>query len=550
LCERLEALGVATVNNVVDITNFVLWECNQPLHAFDMDVLEEKRIIVRRARADEVFHAINDKEYTLDRNDLVIADGDQAVALAGVMGGKESEVSNRTRTILLESAAFDPVSVRRTSRRLKLQSDSSFRFERGVDRSRALEASRRAAALILDLCGGTVRQQALDVGGPGDAREAITLRVPRVERICGIRVKTPRVLSILESLECDVKDAGDDVLQVIPPTFRPDLFREIDLIEEVIRVHGFEHLPEHTGLSVRATHEHAPRAFRERVKDRMAVLGLTETLTPNFVREGLCGDVAFLSEGAALRALAPVRAGEGALRRSLLPSLLEVRKRNYDVGNDDLRVFEISNLHFAVGGQGAVPEHVPALGILLDGDFRDGRGVLEGLADHLGLRLEIGALESPGRHAGSCGAVLIRKERVGVLGYPSADLLRDFGLKRRPLFGEVRLDALREASPSTKTLDKLPRFPAVSRDLSLVVGEDVTYGIIEARVKDLVLGSLESISLFGDVYRAKQIGDGKKNLVMRLVFRSKERTLTAEEVDQEIARLVDVLCRSFNAALR
>jgi len=550
LRERLETVGITPVNNVVDITNFVLLELNQPLHAFDLDRVAGARLIVRRAKPGERFRALNEREYALEGTDLVIADAEGAVALAGVMGGKESEVSEGTSRILLESAAFDPVSVRRTSRRHKLSTDSSFRFERGLDRTRVLHASMRAAALIIETCGGRLRSDPIDVGGPGPGSAPLTLRGGAVKRICGIEVPLEEIAAILTSLGCAVEtDAACGSLRVQPPSWRGDLSREIDLVEEVIRIHGLDRLPERTAITVRAGRRNPLRAFREKVRDRVQALGLMEVLSPNFVSEDLCAEVAFLRKGGGLKALAPVRAGEGALRRSLLPSLLKVRKHNHDMGCDGLRFFEICNLHFASSETGALPEHVPALGCLIDGDLRDARGVAEALFEHLGLDMRVNPSEVPHLAPGA-GAIVVEGEAVGVMGYPSRELLRAVGLKRRPVFFEVDLGAMRERAPEARRLAELPRFPSVARDLSLVMDEDVPFAALEGTILGVGLSDLETLSLHGEVYRSERIGSGRKNLVLRLVFRSSERTLKAEDVDAQVRRVLMALEQNCGARLR
>jgi len=548
LVERLEALGLRAVNNVVDVTNFVLHEMNQPLHAYDLDKLSESRLVVRRARKGERLVAINGTTYDLDTEDLVIADAELPVGLAGVMGGLETEVGEGTGRILMESASFHAPAVRRMARRLQLSSDASYRFERGCDRHAALRASERACRMILELCGGTLRSDPIDVGGGGPDPSPVTLRMSEVERICGIEVPRDRASAILRALDCEVEEDGD-ALRVMPPTFRADLSREIDLVEEVIRLHGLHHLPVEAGMPIMAVHDHPARILRERVKDRMVALGYTETVTPDFVREAAASEASFLIEGEGLVVRNPVRKGEGALRRSLLPSLLTVRKHNQDRGNEGVRVFEVSNVRAAPEATGAAVPHLAVMAWLTDEDYRAARGVAESLLEHLGLSLSVVPFDSQWLEPGSSGAIMCGDVRIGVIGRPAKRLLKDVGLKVKPIYGELDLAALGELGADLRRFSGLARFPGVVRDLTIDVAEDRPYGDVAALVGEAALDWLEAVELV-DVYRGKNVGPGKKSPTIRLSFRSDEGTLTSEQVDGEMERLMELLRRRIDATIR
>ena len=548
LVERIEALGMRAVNNVVDVTNFVLHELNQPLHAYDLDKLNESRLVVRRARKGEKLVAINGNTYDLDTEDLVIADAESPVGLAGVMGGLETEVGAGTQRILMESASFDAPMVRRMSGRLQLSSDASYRFERGCDRQGALRASERACRLILELCGGTLRSDPIDVGGAGPDSSPVTLRMSEVSRICGIEVPRDRAVAILRALACDVDDGGD-ALAVTPPAFRADLTREIDLVEEVIRLYGLHHLPVEAGMPIMAVHDHPERLLRERVKDRMVALGYTETVTPDFVSETAASEAAFLVEGEGLVVRNPVRKGEGALRRSLLPSLLTVRKHNQDRGNEDVRLFELSNVRAAPRSADEAVPHLAVIAWLTDDGYRAARGAAESLLEHLGLSLSVSPLDSPWLETGSGGGIMCDGARIGVIGRPSKRLLKDAGLKVDPIYGELDLAALGERGADLRCFTGLARFPGVVRDLTVDVAEDRPYGDIAALVEEAGLSWLEEAELV-DIYRGKNCGPGKKSPTIRLTFRSGEGTLTSEQVDGEMARLMDLLRQRIDATIR
>jgi len=548
LSARLESLGMRAVNNVVDVTNYVLHELNQPLHAYDLDKLEEQRIVVRRARSGEELVAINGNTYKLDAEDLVIADAQRPVGLAGVMGGLDTEVGAGTTRILMESAAFHAPTVRRMARRTQLSSDASYRFERGCDRQGALQASERACRMILELCGGTLRSDPIDVGGDGPSPESVLLRMSEVERICGISVPLDRCAAILEALECAVESNGDD-LRVTPPSFRADLTREIDLVEEVIRLHGLEHLPVAPGMPIMPVHDHPARMLRERAKDRMVGLGYLETVTPDFVIEGLPSQTTFLLSGEGLLVKNPVRKGEGALRRSLLPSLLTVRKHNQDRGNDGVRVFEISNVRAAPESADQPVPHLPVLGWLTDDDYRAARGAVEALLEHLGVSMTVTPAESPWLEPGASGDIMAGGERIGVLGHPSRRLLKDLGLKGNPVYGECDLEAVGRLAVDMRKFSGLARYPGVTRDLTIDVDDIRPYGDVSAIVEEAALQWLETVELV-DVYRGKNVGPGKKSPTIRFFFRSPEGTLTSADVDGEMARLMEMLKSKIGAVIR
>ncbi len=548
LQDRLTAIGVRTVNNVVDVTNFILFELNQPLHAFDLDRLAGATVVVRRARAGERLTALNGQECRLDPEDLVIADRDQAIGIAGVMGGQDSEVTERTTRILIESAYFAPGSIRATSRRHGIRSDSAHRFERGIDRTGALAASERAARLILETGGGVLRRDPVDAGGAGPETEAIPLRLAQIKAVAGVPVPRRRAAGFLVALGCRVLETADG-FAVVPPSFRGDLRREIDLVEEIVRLNGLDRVPLETRMLVRAPHEPPERTLREDVKDRMAALGFMETVTPDFIADGAGAGAAFLVSGAALKVRNPVRAGEGILRRSLLPSLLQVRKHNADHGNEDLRLFEVATVHAAAADPAALPEHVPVLGWLLDGDYREARGAAEEVLRHCGVVGVFTAADIPNLDPALRAEIRIDGARVGVIGAPALALLKEAGLKSRPVCGEIDLGALFARRAPARSFHVLPRFPAVVRDLAVIVGEATVFGALEAEIRSLEPADLEDFTLFEE-YRGSQVGEGRKSLNLRFVFRSPGGTLTAEAVDRAMTAIMERLTSALAAQVR
>lgn len=530
LRDALEAVGLRPVNNVVDITNFVMMELNQPLHAYDLDRLRGFEIFARSGRQGEELEAINGVKYAIAEDDIVIADRDRPVGLAGVMGGLDTEVGPQTRRILLESASFHGPSVRKTARRHQLHSDASYRFERGVDRAGALSAGWRAAHLIARECGGVVRRDPLDEGGEGPGPQPVRLRIAAVRRVAGMAPEEDRIVGILRSLGMEVKSAESGVLAVMPPSFRMDVRREIDLVEEVVRIHGLSGIPETTGMPVRAVIPGRARTLREECKDRLAELGFLEAITADFVPDGEAGAWQLLSRGEAIFVRNPVRNGESRLRRSLLPSLLQVRKLNYDRGSDPVAVFETSPVYTLHPGEDPPVAETHLAGLLADGDLREMRGALEDLIRRAGMEPWLSPLEHEAFESRTAAGIFAGELRVAVFGAISGRCAKMAGLKVRPVYGELDLSLLAGGPARRRRFTGLPRFPAVERDLAVVLREETPYQALEETVRGAGLRDLESLELF-DIYRGRQAGEGRKSLAIRLLFRSPARTLLSSEVD-------------------
>jgi phenylalanyl-tRNA synthetase beta chain len=464
------------------------------------------------------------------------------------MGGLDTAVTGSTRRIVIESAHFDPPSVRRTSRALGLASDSSHRFERGIDATGAHRAACRAARLIIEMAGGELRSDPIDLdvnaADPGPAR--IALRLKRLRDVCGVGVPAKRVEEILSALGCQVETRQEGTLDVRPPTFRADLTREIDLIEEVIRIVGLDRVPEGTGLGVRPLSHDPRKRLPERLRDRLAGMGFLECVTPTFVAEGAPADIAFLRSGEALRVRNPVRAGEAVIRRSLLPSLLQVRQHNQDQGNDGLRLFEIASLAFDRDAD--LPEQIQAAGLLADVDFRTMKGVVEALAGDFGITIDLAASVSP--HLGVSQLALGCEGRaVGVIGIVAPSLSAAFRLKEAPAYCELDVGALLSLWQPVKAFHGLPRFPSVRRDLAFVLGARRTYAELVAALRSAGVPELESVEFF-DEYRGPQVSPGSKSLAVSVTFRSAERTLLSSEVDAFVERLVGSASEALGASLR
>lgn len=565
LCDRLEAAGVRPLLNLVDVTNYVLLELGHPLHAFDLDRLNSKTISVRRARGGERLVTLDGKERELGEEVLAITDGKVPVALAGIMGGEPTRVTERTSRILLEGASFAPSRVRAGSRRLGLSTDASARFERLVDPDGVPEALDRAVELLLEVSPNARLVHAVDAYPAPTRTRRVTLRRRTLARILGTELPAPEVRSLLERLGLVVEESAD-AWNAVVPTFRPDLAAEEDLVEEVARLHGYDRIPEHARVHAAAAPVAAPGIDAQRRARRILLsLGLTEVVTPALVdssREAaLTEPSGFFAAPVAVRN--PLSADRDALRGSLLPSLLAVLATNRARASSDLAIFEVSRA-YAQRSDGRVDERLRA-GILLAGkalnaprmldvkfcDFFDMKGLLEVYVEQFwGASLRLGgdvpALLAPGV---SCAAI-VDGERVGFFGEPARAVRRMWDLPAEfPVFlAELDL-AARVHADDTHEFRPLPRFPGASRDLAFVAPPAVRHEDLVREIGAAGGELLEECRLF-DVYEGAPLGPGERSLAFTLVFRAPDRSLTNEEVDERVARVVERVSKVLGARIR
>jgi len=547
LKQKLAAAGIGSINNVVDITNFVLLEFGQPLHAFDLDKLAGAQIIVRRAQPGEEIVLIDNTTKKLTPDHLVIADARHPVALAGVMGGIDTEIGPFTKRVLLESAYFKPTNLRRTSKSLGVRTESSYRFERGVDPVGVELASRRAAGLICELCGGTLAKGAIDVNHIVLEPKKITLRHERLRRVLGVPLEKAAVADALSRIGIPVEDQEDSLVATVP-SFRVDLQEEIDLVEEVARIHGYDNIPVETGMTVMAGVPSTFERAEEKARDLMAALSYTEVVTTSFLRPELARRVHPFSEPNPLTIRNPLRQEEGAMRLSLIPGLLMVRKTNQDYGVEAVRIFELARVYLPTGAE--QPDEKHCLAILSDEDFLQVKGTVETILTQFGItpyRVEFYELPWLSR---SCSARITAAGNIlGFIGQVSAELQELIDLRRPVTLAEMDFDALVEVGHIERQIVLPLRFPPVERDLAFVLDERVLYESLEAAVRRSGGGSLREVR-FVDLYRGKQVPPGKKSITLRIVFQLPDRTLTSDEVDQAVARIVGAVGAEFGAALR
>jgi phenylalanyl-tRNA synthetase beta chain len=547
LARRLEAIGLRPINNVVDVTNYVLMELGQPLHAFDFDKLDGRRIVVRGAEKGERLVSIDGKVRDLSPEMLVIADAKRPVAIAGVMGGKESEVTERTTSVLLESARFDPLSVRRTSRALALRSDSSYRFERGIDPTLVDLASRRAAELIVQTAGGELLAGA--AAGEADYRpRKLSLRLAKIREVLGIDVPAAEAVDVLARLGFSPGLKGD-VIECTAPSWRQDVSIEVDLVEEVARVIGYARIPVRETIEVRVTPPQEDLRAIDGIREALVAAGYFEALTFSWVSDGLREDFRPAEAAGLLRADESVRRDNASLRPSLLPGLLEAVRRNETVGNARARLFEIGST-FWIDAKGGVDER-RRLGIAGSGDYREVRGAVEAVLESLDANRPVAVVPDArsGFAAAACGRIEWGGQAIGHVGRIDRAVADKLGLREAPAAAELELEPLIRGAQWLPQVRELGKFPAVKRDLSLVVAERVRYEEIAAVVRELKLAHLEGVE-YVTTYRGKQLGDGNKSVTIELVFRSDTGTLTSEEVEGSVQRVVGAAKQRVGADLR
>lgn len=550
LADRLRTLGIARVNNVVDATNYVMMECGQPLHAFDLAHLRGQQIIVREAKPGEKFIAINHQEYELVAGACVIADAERAVALAGVMGGVDSEVSESTADLLIESADFDPLATRLTARRFNLHSPSSYRFERGVDPEGIDWASRRCCELILELAGGELVGEQFVEAEPPRERPAIKLRFPELPRILGIEVDDSEVCSILAALGCEEKHVCDHCVKVIPPSWRADLTREIDLIEEVARIHGYDRIPEDAGVRMVASKRGREDRVLTKVRQALVAAGFYEAMTLSTVEEDQVDRFRPWTSAAPLQTSTPVLRRADRLRQSVVPSLLTARRHNESLSNPICELFEIAKVYLPKPS--GMPVEKRVLAICSGGDLLHVKGVVEAVLASVapGGRMSVEASDYQLLDDEKQGALHLGDRRLGTIGELSDAGREQFSLRGPAAVSEIDVELLIEVAQLTPVARPLSPFPPIARDLNIVVEEAVRWAQVESVVEAAAGETLESIA-YQETYRdAKRLGTGKKSLLFSVQLRASDATMTNEQADEVRDRIVALLEKQVGGQLR
>jgi phenylalanyl-tRNA synthetase beta chain len=549
MARRLEAVGMRSVNNVVDATNYAMLETGQPPHAFDYATLKEGKIIVRKAVAGEQIVSIDGSKCELTGDMLVIADAKRPVAIAGVMGGLETEVSDATTTILLEEAHFDPVCVRTTSRRLALPSEAAFRFERIVDIERIEWASRRTAQLIVQVAGGRVARGVVDAYPRKRQAGPVVLRLSRLRKLLGIEVPSEAVLKILSSLGLGPQLTGD-VVTCTPPTWRSDISREVDLIEEVARVHGYDKVPTRRKIQIEAVPADPRQRLSESVRDFLTACGFYETVTVTFVEQAVAELFSQGQDAKHLGVKDVSRRSANLLRQTLLGSLLGVLKTNANARNLPCRIFEMADTFVPSTEGGALPTEGMRLAMVCDNDLRQVRGAVEGLIRRLDRCAVVEFAPADLSWAEVGAHVTVAGRIIGTAGIFSEEVRDKLDFKdMSPVGAELDFEALMELKAGPIKIRPIPRFPAIERDLSIVVAEETAWTDIAQAVESSAPVALEDVR-FVDIYRGKGISSGQKSVTLSLRFRDEDGTLTHEAVDGYQAAIVESLTHAVGAQLR
>jgi phenylalanyl-tRNA synthetase beta chain len=569
LQDRLLSVGMRPINNLVDITNFVMMETGQPLHAFDFDQLADRRIVVRTAEDGESFTTLDQKQRTLTAEMLMICDGQRPVAIGGVMGGLNSEIQHSTRRVLIESAYFNPISIRKTSKSLGLGTEASHRFERGVDPKGTIRAVNRAAQLMVELGRGRLFQGVIDECFLPESPAPICLSTRRTNRHLGTALNRKQIENLLTAIEFETQVIDDDALRVAPPSFRVDVTRPEDLMEEVARLAGYETVPT-TFPAITASTRLAsgPLSQRHRVRNMLTGFGFSEAINYSFVHRASCDRLRLDDKDRRRLQVAivnPLSEDQAVLRTSLIPGLLETMQRNFYQQNKTLKLFEIGRA-FIDRGSDRQPEEIEQLVGLWTGlrqepswhgkevlcDFYDLKGVLEGVLSGLKIQsvrfTQMPACDCRYTRPGVSARILMGEETLGLIGEVHPLVLQNYDLKQSAFIFEMHLPRLLTEVPATVAATALPRYPATSRDMTLIIDKATEGQSVVQAVRMLDEPLVESIYIF-DIFTGAPIPAGHKSISVRITYRSGEVTLIDQDINQLHKHITDKLISQFEATL-
>lgn len=558
LQKRLMHGGMRPINNIVDITNFVMMEYGQPLHAFDIRDIAGGKIIVDTASAGETFTTLDGTERTLEESILMINDAEKPIAVAGIMGGLNSEIKEDTTTVVLEAANFNGDSVRASSKKLVLRTEASGRYEKGIDANLCEEAADRVCRLVELLGCGTVVGGSVDVYPQVQQAKPLDVRASRINHVLGTDIPAEDMVKIFESLEMKVETKGD-VMTVTPPTVRQDLEIEEDYVEEVARMYGYDNLPVSLPSGGQAAKLTKAEELRSKTRDILTGYGLNEILTYSFVSPKSVDRVGVsetdLSKRNFVRIINPLGEENSVMRTMLTPNMMEVLSKNFAKGNKAVKLFEIgrifNNVKINCDGQPAEAEGL-CIGLYGgDANFFVLKGIINGLLDMLGIPAPAYEAETGlgMYHPGRCANIISNGELLGTMGEMHPDVAERYGISERVYTCEILFSAVMGQANTEIIYHPLPKYPAVTRDIALLVDEDVTVGAMMEVIRENGGALLEDVQLF-DVYRGKQIEEGKKSAAFALTYRDAEKTLTDDEVSAVHGKILSGLAEKLNAVLR
>ncbi len=563
LIHLLNAAGLRSINNIVDATNFVMLEYGQPLHAFDYDHLAQHTIVVKNASAGEKFTTLDGKTHQLTGSELMIFDGEKSVAIAGVMGGQNSEISNTTKTVLLESAYFSPTSVRKTAKRLGLSTDASYRFERGIDPNVTAEASARAASLIAEISGGEIVQGIIDLYPKKITSKKIILRTTRVNSILATDISAKEIKDILNLLEIKTTPGKEKKSFVcIIPTFRPDIEQEIDLIEEIARIYGYDNIENKTSSEVMFSKPDKNEVRINSIRQWCVANGLNEILTNSLIDRSTAK---IFSEKFVI-VKNPLSVDLEILRPTLLSTMLQTVAYNYNHGSNRIHVFEIGREFSTTNDKGTylkgfVERNI--LGICLSGDAKqlswsekqrsvdlfDIKGFVLSLLKSIGLdNSDLIYYNAPSSLTEMTIGIEINNTYVGYLGQCKSEILQKFKIEKDVFYAELDLDKIVKFD-TVKKFNEYSKYPTVIRDVAFVVNKNINVGEIENEIQNVGGEVITSVTLF-DLFEGKSLGEGKKSVAFSININSTEKTLTDGEIDLIIKSVVSAVVAKFNANLR
>lgn len=553
--ERLRASGVRPINNLVDITNFVMLEYGQPMHAFDIRYISGGKIRIRNAAEGERITTLDGIDRALSPEMLVIADAEKPVAVAGIMGGEYSGIMDDTNTVVFESACFDGASVSTTAKKLGMRTDASARFDKGLDPQNTLPAIKRAFQLVEMLGAGEVVFGMIDEDYSNKEKRSVEFSAEWINKFLGTEIPESRMVEILESLDFEIRDG-----RVYAPYYRIDIENKADIAEEVARIYGYNNIPSTIIKGVANSRLTAAQKFQRDVERAMTALGCYEITTYSFISPKYFDKIR-LPEDSALRntvtIMNPLGEDTSVMRTTVLPSMLEIMAKNYSNRNMAAKLFEIGNEYLPVEGE-VLPEEPSRMAVGMYGgvDFYDIKGVMTALLDSLNVHdYEIYACadtavfaEASAFHPGRCAVIEKDGVILGFMGELHPEVLENYGIGVKAYAGKINLPETMAAADTEKTYKPLPKFPATTRDLAIVCDEEIPIANLEKAIKGAVGGILESVALF-DIYRGQQIAEGKKSVAFSISMRSHEATLTDEQADAAVKRALKAL-KELGAELR
>lgn len=555
ISSRLKAVGIRSINNIVDATNYVLVEIGQPMHAFDYDFLKANKIVVRNANEGEKITALNDIEYTMTSDMLAICDGEKPAAVAGVMGGANSGISDSTKAVVFESAKFLRDNIRKTSRKLNLRSDSSYRFERGIDFASQEMGITRILALIDEMNAGTIVSGLIDVNDGLRSSKIVSLRASRIAEILGIDITGDRVADILNSLQIKTTFKNGNLTCTIPP-YRDDLENANDIAEEVIRVYGYDNIearPIDVGIQTMGGRNSYQQNI-EYVRNYMVSQGASETLTYSFTTPKMFDELNIDSDSKlrnVIKLKNPLGEDASIMRTLLSYSMIKVMASNLLKSNMKARLFEIANVYTPIGGE-VLPNESQHLVCGFYGkneDFYSIKGVLEALFEHFGLSESYKRSNVEFLHKGRAADIMANGVNIGFVGELSADIAEKFDVAEKLYIAEIDLETMLNCANLDFVFKPVPKFPAVERDLAIIVDDSVEAAAILDCVRKSGGKTLNNVKIF-DVYKGKHVDAGKKSVAFSMEFRLPDGTLTDDEVNAKINKILKNLAANFEAVLR